>query len=102
MTEYRIVGTKNIHHNIDNKDTQNVNIGVRTFDSEGIDFTKIYNSLEDAEEDLRYAKRLIHDWQERHNAKCINDEYGAIIKWTDLHIESREITEWEDVQKIDK
>lgn len=97
MREYKIVGTKKIHHNIDGKDTCNENITPIAFGSDAFNFSKIYDNLEDATEDLRYAKRTIHDWQERHNPKAVDDKYGVIIHWTNLHLESREVTEWEAI-----
>jgi hypothetical protein len=51
-----------------------------------------------AKADLAIVEDDIAKWVVKHNKESANDKYGVEIHWTDVHIESREVTEWEEVK----
>lgn len=95
MTEYRIVGTKTMEHKNGKVDVvKNIHPAVSGYGSYNVK----YQDLETAERDLESAKIDLAFWTKCHNRNAEKDEkYGVIIHWTNLHLESREVSEWEEV-----
>ena len=97
MTEYKIRGTKNMEFLSDGHRavTENVPPIMSGYGS----YSTTYNNLETASKELEACKKDIEDWCERHNANAVKDKkYGVIIHWTNIHLVSREVSEWEEVK----
>ena len=97
MTEYRIMGTKKLRFLRDGRVEviQNTRIGLAGYGS----YNVTYNDIETAQKELQAAINDIEDWTKRHNKEAENDtKYGAIVTRSDLHLESREVTDWEVVK----
>ncbi len=96
MREYRIVGTKHMRHNSDGHESISMNIhpAISGYGS----YNVTYQDRKIAESELEHCKLDIEFWTKCHNRQAEKDpKYGVIISWTDIHLESREVTEWEEV-----
>ena len=94
--EYRIVGDKTMEFSDGRKEMkERLHPAISGYGS----YNLTYTDLNIAKKELEQAKKDLEDWTAKHNANAIKDKkYGVIIHWTDLHLESREVSEWEEVK----
>lgn len=93
--EYRIVGTKNMKHKNGKIDViENIHPYVMRY----CEYRTYYKDLSEAKRDCQEAQEKIAEWEKKHNMNAIDDKYGVEVHWTDIHIESREVSDWEEVK----
>lgn len=96
MTEYKIFGTKTMTWVKDGKVSvmEHIHPAVSGYGSYGV----IYKDLKEAEKDLEHCKLDMEFWTKCHNRNAEKDtKYGVLIRWSNIHLESREVSEWEVV-----
>ncbi len=92
MKEYRIVCTRDMHHNYNGKD-EHIETALPIMGN-GVVYRKKFDNLEDAEKKLDELKATCAVFDEKHQ-----EERRDAIKHrhSNLRIQSREVTEWAEV-----